>query len=121
MRFNHLPAVTVFAIISNPLVAHAAPPTGTGGTPPTTSESATASQPSTNRYSTSTTLIGTLMADPAAKAVLEKHIPEMLAKPGFARAADLTLQQVQRYNPPDLSEQVLAEIDEDLAKIQPKK
>lgn len=74
------------------------------------------------RYSTSTTQMGVLLADPAAKAVLVKHIPQLVASPDMAeRASGMTLREIQEavkaYAPDMLSDKVLSAIDFDLAQV----
>ncbi|MGR4863234.1 hypothetical protein [Caulobacter sp. LARHSG274] len=71
-------------------------------------------------YTTENTEIGALLDDPAAKAVLAKHIPNVVANPGIDQARSMTLKQVQQYSP-DLTDEVLAKIDADLAKLPAKK
>ena len=65
--------------------------------------------------STSGTMIGQLLEDDGAKAVLEEHIPEVVNNPQIGMAYGMTLKDVQMYAPDQLSDDVLAEIDEDLA------
>ena len=72
-------------------------------------------------YSSSTTEIGTLLDDPAAKAVLAKHIPEMTTSDQVDMARAMTLQDIQQYSPDAITDKVLADIDADLAKLSPKK
>ena len=77
---------------------------------------------STAKYSSSTTQLGVLLADPAAKAVLQKHIPQLVANSDVAeRASGMTLHEIQEatkaYAPDMLSDKVLAEIDVDLAPL----
>ena len=69
---------------------------------------------------TGTTDIGTLMDNPAAKAVLDKHLPALVANPQFAQARSLTLKAIQGYAPDMLPDSKLAAIDADLAKLPPK-
>ena len=71
-------------------------------------------------YTTEDTPIGTLLDDPAAKAVLAKHIPDVVSNPGIDQARGMTLKQVQQYSP-DITDKVLTEIDADLAKLPVKK
>jgi hypothetical protein len=74
-------------------------------------------------YSTSSTQLGTLMANPATKEVLLKHIPEMVNGLGdnLERASGMTLKEMQgalaTYSPDALPDAKLAAIDADLAKI----
>lgn len=67
--------------------------------------------------SSGTTDIGTLLDNPAARAVLQKHLPALVANPQFAQARGLTLKAVQAYAPAALPESKLAAIDADLAKL----
>jgi len=66
--------------------------------------------------------LGVLMADPAAKAVLLKYVPDF-AKGGdmLDQASGMTLKEMQGalkpYKPDLLSDKVLAEIDADLAAL----
>lgn len=75
------------------------------------------------KYSTSTTQLGTLLADPAAKAVLAKHVPQLVdsQSQNLQQASAMTLKEMQEslkaYAPDLLSDTVLAKIDEDLAKL----
>jgi hypothetical protein len=76
----------------------------------------------TPKYSSSTTQMGTLLADPAAKAVLVKHLPRLVENPDMAeRASGMTLKDLQdalkAYAPDLLSDEVLAKIDADLAAL----
>ncbi len=69
-------------------------------------------------YSVSTTLVGKLLDDPAAAAVLEKMIPTVYANDMFQSAGrDLTLKDVQQYEPDALSDENLAKIQVELDKI----
>jgi hypothetical protein len=71
------------------------------------------------KYTTADTTIGELLADPAAKAVLEKHLPQ-IAQAGD-QAGGFTLKAIQQYAGDMVSDKVLADIDADLAKITPAK
>ncbi|KFG89520.1 Cytochrome P450 [Sphingobium herbicidovorans NBRC 16415] len=71
----------------------------------------------TAAYSTSTTEIGALLDDPAAKAVLDKHVPGMTANDQIDMARSMTLKDVQQYSPDEITDKVLAAIDADLAKL----
>ena len=61
--------------------------------------------------------IGMLLDHPAALAVLQKHIPEMLAAPELSLAKAMSLEQVAPFTQGLLSEEMLARINEDLAKV----
>jgi para-nitrobenzyl esterase len=81
----------------------------------TTTVSAFAEEPA---YSTGTSDIGTLLDNPATKAVLEKYIPDMVSNAQFEMARPMTLKAIQAYAGDELSDEKLATIDADLAKIQ---
>lgn len=75
------------------------------------------------KYSTGTTQLGTLLANPAAKAILAKHVPQLVdsQSQNLQQASAMTLKEMQEslkaYAPDLLSDAVLAKIDEDLAKL----
>ena len=68
-------------------------------------------------YSSSATEIGTLLDDPAAKAILEKHLPGMTTNDQVDMARSMTLKDIQQYSPDEVTDQALAKIDADLAKL----
>ena len=72
-------------------------------------------------YSSSATEIGTILDDPAAKAVLVKHIPEMATNDQIEMARAMTLKDIQQYAPDQITDKLLAAIDADLAKLPAKK
>jgi hypothetical protein len=67
--------------------------------------------------STDKTTIGAMMENADAKAVLAKHMPQMVSNPQFAQAAPMTLKQIQEFAPDMITAETLKKIDEDLAKI----
>lgn len=69
------------------------------------------------KYSTAETPIGTLIDNAATKAVLDKYLPQFTANPQIAMARSLTLKQVQSYAADAMTDETLAKIDADLAKI----
>lgn len=73
------------------------------------------------KYSTAETDIGTLLDDPAAKAIIEKHIPGMTTDEQVDMARGMTLAAVQQYSPDDITDATLAAIDADFAKLPAKK
>lgn len=74
-----------------------------------------------DHYSTAATPIGTLLDDPAAKAVLLKYIPDTVNNPQIDMARGMTLKDTQQYAPDMVSDQKLAQIDAELAKLPAKK
>ena len=71
-------------------------------------------------YSSSTTESGALLDDPAAKAVLEKHVPGMTTNDQVDMARSMTLKDIQQYSPDQITDKVLADVDADLAKLKAK-
>ncbi len=69
------------------------------------------------KYTTAGSTMGDLLDNPAAKAVLEKHLPDLVSNPQMAMARALTLKQIQGYAGDAVSDEVLAKIDADLAQI----
>jgi para-nitrobenzyl esterase len=68
-------------------------------------------------YSVATTLIGTLLDDPAAAAVIKKLAPTAFANEMFqTQGRELTLKAVQQYES-ELTDENLAKIQAELDKI----
>ncbi len=72
-------------------------------------------------YTVADTDIGTLLDDPAARAVLDKHMPGFSTRDQIDMARSMTLKSVQQYSPDTMTDKVLSDIDADLAKLPPKK
>jgi para-nitrobenzyl esterase len=72
-------------------------------------------------YTTSDTDIGTLLDDPAAKAVLEKVLPGFATNPQIEMARPMTMKSIQQYAADQLTDEKLAAVDAELAKLPPKK
>ncbi len=68
-------------------------------------------------YTTSETPLGTLTDDPDALAVLELHIPRLIANEQIKMARQITLKDIQGFAPDALSDEILAAIDADLAEL----
>lgn len=69
-------------------------------------------------YSVATTLVGKMLDDPASDAVLKKMIPSVYANEMFKTAGrELTLKQIQQYEPEALSDANLAKVQAELDKI----
>ena len=58
-----------------------------------------------------------LYADPAAKAVMDKHLPGLTALPQYDMIKAISLRQLQPYSDGKLTDQLLAAVDADLANI----
>ncbi|MDE2595654.1 MAG: hypothetical protein KGL44_02130 [Sphingomonadales bacterium] len=78
---------------------------------------APAAAPAKPAFSTAETDIGTLLDNPATKAVLQKYVAALIANPQIDMARAMTLKQVQGYAADALSDETLAKIDADLAAI----
>jgi len=68
-------------------------------------------------YSTAETKIGILLADPAAKAVLDKHFPGISADARIGMAKGMTLRAVQKFAPDVFTIAALDAADADLAPL----
>lgn len=67
------------------------------------------------KFSTASTTINDMLANPEAKAVLEKHMPQVVQ--AAPQIGGQTLKQLQGMAPDRLTDKLLADIDADLAKI----
>jgi hypothetical protein len=68
-------------------------------------------------YSTAVTDIGTLLDNPQTRAVLDQNMPSFAANPQNEMAREMTLRQIQSFAADMLTDEVLAKVDADLAKI----
>jgi para-nitrobenzyl esterase len=100
MRIAAVAALLMLSAAPTAVVAQAAP--------------AAAPAAAAGHYSVEDTDIGTLLDDPAAKAILDKHIAGFSAQPQIDMARSMTLKSVQQYSPDTLSDKVLADIQADL-------
>ena len=69
------------------------------------------------KLSVENTSLGDLLDNPAAKAVLAKHINEMISNPQIDMARSMTLKQLQSYAGDALTDAKLAMIQTDLDKL----
>jgi hypothetical protein len=69
------------------------------------------------KLNTTDTELGVLLDNPAAKAIIEKHIPGMTSNDQLDMARAMTLKTIQQYAPDDVTDARLAAIDADLAKL----
>jgi len=83
----------------------------------TAARPAPAAEPA-QHYSTAETKIGTLLAHPSAKAVLDRHFPGMSADPRISMASGMTLRMVQKFAPDGMSEAALDAADAELAGLE---
>lgn len=68
-------------------------------------------------YSTAATDIGTLLDNPQTRAVLDKHLPSFAGNPQIEMARAMTLRQIQSFAADMLTDDALAKVDADLARI----
>lgn len=61
--------------------------------------------------------VGDLLDNPAAKAILIKHVPELANNDQIEQARPMSLRSLQTYAPDTFTDKVLADIDTDLAAI----
>jgi para-nitrobenzyl esterase len=91
-----------------------------GVVPALAGEAPAAAQP--ERYSVSTTLVGAMLDDPVANALLKKMIPTVYANEMFqTMGRELTLKSIQQYEAEALSDENLAKLQVELDKIPAKK
>jgi hypothetical protein len=69
------------------------------------------------RYSTATTTIGTLLDDPRARVIVDRHIPNTSTDTRITFARALTLKGIQRFSQGKITDNQLAAVDADLAKL----
>lgn len=60
------------------------------------------------------TPIADLVADPASKAVLDRHLPGVTAHPAYEQIKSMSLRQVQPMSGGQISDEAVARIDADL-------
>jgi hypothetical protein len=58
--------------------------------------------------------VGELLNDPAARAILQRELPQFVSSPQIAQAKDLTLRSLQRYAPQLLTQAKLDVVDKKL-------
>jgi len=63
------------------------------------------------------TPIEVLAADEKAKAVLDADVPKLLPHPSYAMFKGMSLRQVQPYSQGELTDEILAKLEKDLAEI----
>ena len=69
------------------------------------------------RYSTTATKIGALLADPAAKAVLDKYFPGVSSDRRIGMAKGMTLRAIQKFAPQQFTNEALGAADTELAQL----
>jgi cytochrome P450 len=77
----------------------------------------TAATAAAARYSTADTKIGSLLADPAARAVVDKYFPGVSDDKRIAMAKGMTLRAVQKFAPDKFKTEALDAADAELARL----
>jgi len=80
---------------------------------------AVAAAETVHSYSTAATKIRDLLANPAAKALLDQHLPGVSSDSRISMAKGMTLRAVQAFAPKQFTNEVLDALDADLAKLPP--
>lgn len=79
---------------------------------------ATAAAEKKQAYSTAETTLGVLLEDPAAKAIIDKHIPGLTDNPSISMAAGMTLKALQAMAGDKVTDEMLAAVDADFKAMQ---
>lgn len=99
---------------------------GFGATPPAAKPAADsvatpAAAPQAQTYNTTETPIGDLLDNPKTRAILDKYAPGFSTTDQIDAARTMTLKSVQQYAPDMFTDETLAKIDADLAKVSAEK
>lgn len=78
---------------------------------------APAAAPAAQRFSINTTPVSALMANEAAKAVIDRHLPGFSTHPMIGQAGPMTLKQIQGFTQGAITDAMLAGIETDLAAL----
>ena len=118
-------AVSAVLMMTGALAFAQTPPAKEAAGQSATAAPAAKSKAKSKKYGSATTTMGNLLKDPAAKAVLEKYVPDLLKSDHLEQMSGMTLKDVQQavgqYAPDLLSDKKLTLIDEDFAKLPVKK
>lgn len=69
------------------------------------------------KYSVNKQTIGELVKNEKTKAVLTKHLPDLIANPQLEQGYEMKFPDIVQYVPDQLTPEKLKAIDEDLAKV----
>lgn len=106
-------------ILSAILLGATVPSLATAQAPVTPAPSASVSSAAA-AMTTGTTTIGDMLDNAAAKAILQKHLPEVVASEQIDMARGMTLKDIQAYAADQVTDEKLAKIDHDLAALHKK-
>lgn len=74
-------------------------------------------RPKDERYAVARTKLRVLLADAAAKAVLDKHFPDLSTSDRFSGAHDMTLRTLQIFAPEQFTPEALVAAEAELSHI----
>jgi para-nitrobenzyl esterase len=101
--------LSALALAAGGALAQSSPPPAAG---------AMASMPGmAAKPSVKTTTIGDLLANPAAKAVIEKDLPGLTADPRLQQAMGMTLTDIEPYSDGKITDDVLSKVQADFDAI----
>lgn len=80
-------------------------------------QTASTAHPPVPSYSSADTPIGDLLDNPAARAIVEKYLPEVVHGDQIDMARGMTLVGIQPYAPETVTDEVLKKIDAELAAL----
>lgn len=111
MRFAPIALAITLALAPAAVMAQAAPAPASEN-PATLPGAAQAA-----KFKTNDTPIGEILDNPAAAAVIKKYLPELVGNEQVGMARGMTLKAVQQYSADSVTDQKLAAIDADFAKL----
>lgn len=68
-------------------------------------------------YSTASSSIGDLLDNPQTKAIVDKYLPNFASNPQVDMARSMTFRAIQTYAADTITDDALAKMDADLAKV----
>jgi hypothetical protein len=83
---------------------------------PAAKPAAASAAPAADKLSTNS-LVGDILDNPKAKAVLVKHVPEIGKDDQIEQARGMALRDLQQYAPDTFTDETLKKIDADLAAL----
>jgi hypothetical protein len=108
-----------FVLAAALLCAAAAPVAALAQAP--AAKAAPVATPAVPAYSVEDTDLGTILDDPAAKAILVKHLPSVANSDQIDMARSLTPKALQEYKADEITDKVLADMQADFDKLAAKK
>lgn len=111
------PAPVMPILVTPALAAPAAAPAAGVAAAPAAAPATPAAPAQAPKYTSADTEIGTLLDDPAARAILERAIPGMTGNDQIDMARSMTLKMIQPYAADQITDAKLNEIDAEFAKL----